>query len=82
MEDKEVDIVVKIHSLLGTKPNKTVDCSGTEATNRLGLIATKSGGVFVIFGCGSPEVKLPLYYEKLTFGEFFVTATIILPLWL
>lgn len=57
---KEAELVKSVHSMLGGEPNKTVDCSGAEATNRLGLMATKSGGVFVIVGCGPPEVKLPL----------------------
>lgn len=59
-DDKEADIVNKIQKLLGTEPNKTIDCSGAEATNRVGLLATKSGGVFVIVGCGPPEVKIPM----------------------
>jgi len=59
-EDTEDGLVSKIHSLLGTEPNKSIDCSGAEATNRLGLQATKSGGVFAIVGCGPPEVKLPM----------------------
>lgn len=58
--DTEEDLVKKVHSLFATEPNKTVDCSGAEATNRLGLLATRSGGVLVIVGCGPPEVKLPL----------------------
>lgn len=59
-DDKEADIVAKIHAMLGIEPNKSIDCSGAEPTNRLGLMATRSGGVFVIVGCGPPEVKLPL----------------------
>lgn len=58
--ETEEDIKKKINSALGTLPNKTVDCSGAEATNRLGLLSTRSGGVFVIVGCGPPEVKIPL----------------------
>lgn len=59
-DDKEADIVAKIHAMLGIEPNKSIDCSGAEPTNRVGLMATRSGGVFVIVGCGPPEVKLPL----------------------
>lgn len=59
-DDKEADLVAKVHALLGREPNKTIDCCGFEATNRLGLMATRSGGVFVIVGCGPPEVKIPL----------------------
>lgn len=46
--------------MLGVQPNKSIDCSGAEATNRLGLLATASGGCLVIVGCGPVEVKLPL----------------------
>ncbi len=42
--DKEEDLVKKIHVLLDAAPNKTIDCCGFEATNRLGLLATESGG--------------------------------------
>lgn len=59
-DDKEGDLVKKIHTMLGSEPNKTIDCGGFESTNRLGLLATRSGGVLVIVGCGPPEVKLPL----------------------
>ncbi|KAG5679843.1 hypothetical protein PVAND_009380 [Polypedilum vanderplanki] len=59
--DTEKELVKKIHNLLGNvAPNKSIDCSGFEATNRLGLAATASGGCFVIVGCGPPEVKLEL----------------------
>ncbi|KAL7036374.1 hypothetical protein ACKWTF_008789 [Chironomus riparius] len=56
----EDELVKKIHETLGNAPNKSIDCSGAEATNRLGLQATACGGCFVIVGCGPPEVKLPL----------------------
>ncbi|CAO1409873.1 unnamed protein product [Diamesa serratosioi] len=59
-DDKEEDIVKKIHTMIGCEPDKTVDCSGAEATVRLALLATRSGGIAVIVGCGPPEVKLPL----------------------
>lgn len=59
--DTEEKLVGKVHALLaGNAPTKTIDCSGAEATNRLGLLATRSGGCLVIVGCGPPDVKLPL----------------------
>jgi len=58
--DTEAEIVQKIHKMLGVAPNKTIECSGPEITNRVGLLATQSGGCFVIVGCGPPEVKIPL----------------------
>ena len=58
--DKEEDLVKKVHSTLGSEPDKTIDCCGFESTIRLGLLSTKSGGCMVIVGCGPSEVKLPL----------------------
>jgi len=59
-DDTEAEIVQKIHKMLGTAPNKTIDCSSPEATNRVGLMATKSGGCFVIVGHGPENVRVPL----------------------
>ncbi|XP_055614684.1 sorbitol dehydrogenase-like isoform X2 [Uranotaenia lowii] len=57
----EQDVVKKIHALFGgTAPDKTIDCSGAEATSRLSILATESGGCAVLVGMGPPEVKLPL----------------------
>lgn len=56
----EDEIVKQIHTTMCEQPNKTVDCSGAEATNRMGLKATANGGCFVIVGCGPSEVRLPL----------------------
>lgn len=58
--DKESDTVANVHKLFGSAPDKTIDCSGVEATNRLTILATKSGGCAVIVGMGQSEVKLPL----------------------
>ncbi|XP_055314913.1 sorbitol dehydrogenase-like isoform X5 [Sitodiplosis mosellana] len=57
---KEEDLVKKVHDILGTAPDVSIDCSGLEATNRLALLATKSAGCVVIVGCGPPDVKIPL----------------------
>lgn len=59
-DDTDEQIVKNIHKLIGDAPNKTIDCCGFEPTNRLGLLATESGGCMVIVGCGPPEVKIPL----------------------
>ncbi|XP_053697811.1 sorbitol dehydrogenase-like [Sabethes cyaneus] len=56
----EKEIVKKIHGLFGGAPDKTIDCSGAEATSRLSILATRSGGCAVLVGMGPPEVKLPL----------------------
>ncbi|XP_055303237.1 sorbitol dehydrogenase-like [Sitodiplosis mosellana] len=57
---KESDLVKQVHDTLGTAPDVSIDCTGFEATNRLALLATKSGGCVVIVGCGPPDVKIPL----------------------
>uniref|UniRef100_A0A1B6C199 Alcohol dehydrogenase-like C-terminal domain-containing protein n=1 Tax=Clastoptera arizonana TaxID=38151 RepID=A0A1B6C199_9HEMI len=59
-EQNESEITKAIINLVGEKPNITLDCSGFESTIRLGLEATKNGGVLLIVGMGSPEVKVPL----------------------
>lgn len=59
-DQDEKELVKKIHELLGTEPEVTIDCSGFEATNRLAILATKPGGVAVIVGLGANEVKIPL----------------------
>ncbi|XP_058452129.1 sorbitol dehydrogenase-like [Malaya genurostris] len=56
----EQEIVKQIHTLFGGAPDKTIDCSGAEATSRLSILATRSGGCAVLVGMGPPEVKLPL----------------------
>uniref|UniRef100_A0A1L8E4L6 Sorbitol dehydrogenase n=1 Tax=Nyssomyia neivai TaxID=330878 RepID=A0A1L8E4L6_9DIPT len=56
----EEDNVRKIHELFGSQPDKAIDCSGAQATARLGMLATRSGGCVVIVGHGNPEVTLPL----------------------
>lgn len=59
-DEPETDIVKRIQIALGKQPNKTIDCTGFEATVRLALLATRPGGIVVITGCGPYEVKLPL----------------------
>jgi len=56
----EDDLIKQIHTLMGGAPNKTIDCSGAEATNRLAILATKTGGVAVLVGNGPLNVNVPL----------------------
>jgi L-iditol 2-dehydrogenase len=56
----EADVVANVHKQFGSAPDKTIDCSGAEATNRLAIFATRSGGCAVFVGMGPEEVKLPL----------------------
>ncbi|CAG9130047.1 unnamed protein product [Plutella xylostella] len=56
----EADLVRKVHELMGTHPDISIDASGAQATVRGALLATKSGGVAVLVGMGSPELTVPL----------------------
>lgn len=56
----EEELVKQIHAALGCAPDKTVDCSGAEATNRLAILATRNGGCAVLVGNGPLNVKVPL----------------------
>lgn len=56
----EVDVVADIHRRMNGAPDVTFDCTGAQATVRLAMLATKSGGRAMIVGCGPPEVTVPL----------------------
>lgn len=56
----ETENVRRIHELMGGAPDKTIDCSGAEATARMAILATRSGGCVVLVGMGAPEATLPL----------------------
>ncbi|KAJ0174955.1 hypothetical protein K1T71_009096 [Dendrolimus kikuchii] len=59
-DSNEAELVVKIHELLGGHPDVSFDASGAQATVRLSLLATKSGGVAVLVGMGAVEQTVPL----------------------
>lgn len=56
----EDDLVKQLHRKFDGEPSITIDCSGAQATNRLAIKATESGGCIVVVGCGPLEVTLPL----------------------
>lgn len=56
----EADNVRRVHELMGGAPDKTIDCSGAEATARMAILATRSGGCVVLVGMGAAEATLPL----------------------
>ncbi|XP_011873891.1 PREDICTED: sorbitol dehydrogenase [Vollenhovia emeryi] len=56
----EEDMVADIHAIFEGEPNRTIDASGAQASIRLAILATKSGGVVVLVGMGAPEVQVPL----------------------
>lgn len=58
--ETEEEIVEKIHKLMASEPDKTIDASGVEMTNRLSLLAARTGGCALIIGNGPLNVSLPL----------------------
>lgn len=59
-DSNEPELVKKIHELLGEHPDVSFDASGAQASVRMALLATKSGGVAVLVGMGAPEQTVPL----------------------
>ncbi|XP_075146609.1 sorbitol dehydrogenase 1 [Haematobia irritans] len=59
-DDAAEEVAKKVEEIMGTMPDKTIECCGAETTTRLGIFATRSGGCCVVVGMGAPEVKLPL----------------------
>lgn len=59
-DSNEAELVRKIHEILEGHPDVSFDASGAQATVRLALLATKSGGVAVLVGMGAPEQTVPL----------------------
>ncbi|EZA47058.1 hypothetical protein DMN91_000736 [Ooceraea biroi] len=56
----EKDVVADIHRIFGDEPNRTIDASGAQASIRLAILATRSGGMVVLVGNSAPEVQIPL----------------------
>ncbi|XP_071644868.1 sorbitol dehydrogenase isoform X3 [Temnothorax longispinosus] len=56
----EEDTVADIHAIFEGEPNRTIDACGAQATIRLAILATETGGVMVLVGLGTPEVQIPL----------------------
>ncbi|XP_075979291.1 sorbitol dehydrogenase-like [Anticarsia gemmatalis] len=59
-DSNEDELVKKIHQMLGAHPDVSFDASGAQATVRLSMLATKSGGVAVLVGMGAAEQTVPL----------------------
>ncbi|KAH0948256.1 hypothetical protein HN011_008820 [Eciton burchellii] len=56
----EKDVVADIHKIFEGEPNRTIDASGAQASVRLAIFVTKSGGMVVLIGNIAPEVQIPL----------------------
>ncbi|GAB1286808.1 Sorbitol dehydrogenase [Apodemus speciosus] len=56
------EIASKVESLLGSKPEVTIECTGSESSIQMGIYATHPGGTMVIVGMGSEMVNVPLMH--------------------
>ncbi|XP_065571177.1 sorbitol dehydrogenase-like isoform X2 [Artemia franciscana] len=56
----ELEMIKEIVQATNGGPNITIECCGAEASVRLGILSTKSGGVICLVGCGPDEVKIPI----------------------
>ncbi|XP_076056952.1 sorbitol dehydrogenase-like isoform X2 [Oratosquilla oratoria] len=54
------ELASRVHAVMGKEPTITIECSGAESSIRLGILATKSGGMLVLVGLGPPEIKMPI----------------------
>ncbi len=44
----------------GDRFDVTIECSGAESSVRMGIYATKSGGVMVVVGMGPADMNVPM----------------------
>lgn len=61
-KENEKITVKRIQEMMGVSPDISIDCCGYEATTRLALFATRSGGKVLVAGLASTDVKIPLAY--------------------
>ncbi|XP_054089070.1 sorbitol dehydrogenase [Zeugodacus cucurbitae] len=65
---KDMDVQEAANKLIkniGVRPDRTIDCVGNEQAVRIGIYATRSGGICTVVGMGAADVKFPLM-EALT----------------
>ncbi|KAL6035786.1 hypothetical protein STEG23_005183, partial [Scotinomys teguina] len=63
-QESPLEVASKVESMLGGKPEVTIECTGAESSIQTGIYATHSGGTLVIVGMGSEMVTLPLMHAS------------------
>uniref|UniRef100_A0A2C9K2D6 Sorbitol dehydrogenase n=1 Tax=Biomphalaria glabrata TaxID=6526 RepID=A0A2C9K2D6_BIOGL len=53
-------VAEEIETVMGTKPDITIECSGAAKSIQTAIYATKSGGVVVLVGLGQDIVEVPV----------------------
>jgi len=56
----EDDILKEIKGFTGKDPNVCIECSGSEPSTRVGMLATAPGGVVTLIGHGPENMNVPL----------------------
>ncbi|XP_006995182.1 sorbitol dehydrogenase isoform X1 [Peromyscus maniculatus bairdii] len=63
-KESPLEVASRVESMLGGKPEVTIECTGAESSIQTGIYATHSGGTLVIVGMGSEMVNLPLMHAS------------------
>ncbi|XP_051800951.1 sorbitol dehydrogenase-like [Acanthochromis polyacanthus] len=58
--DAPEQLAKSVHDTLGAQPHMTIECTGAESSIQTAIYATRSGGVVVLVGLGSPMATIPL----------------------
>uniref|UniRef100_A0A3P8TDC2 Sorbitol dehydrogenase n=1 Tax=Amphiprion percula TaxID=161767 RepID=A0A3P8TDC2_AMPPE len=58
--DSSEQLAKSVHDILGAQPHVTIECTGVESSIQTAIYATRSGGVVVLVGLGSPMTTIPL----------------------
>ncbi|XP_046553941.1 sorbitol dehydrogenase-like [Haliotis rubra] len=61
VDTKDVeDVAAKVREALGGAPDFSIEASGAQFCVELGVVATKTGGTFVVVGHGPSHVQIPI----------------------
>nr|XP_039252620.1 sorbitol dehydrogenase-like [Styela clava] len=63
--EKPQETARKIKELLGGMPDRTLECTGSEAGLQTGIYATKSGGRLAVIGVGESNKTLPIVHAAM-----------------
>ncbi|XP_062565769.1 sorbitol dehydrogenase-like isoform X2 [Armigeres subalbatus] len=59
-DDKEGDLVKRIHEILGGPADRVLECTGSEPGIRISIRATRNAGQICLVGLGNDDVKVPM----------------------
>ncbi|XP_058825317.1 sorbitol dehydrogenase-like [Topomyia yanbarensis] len=59
-DDKEDDLVKKIHMILGAPADRVLECTGSQPGMRISIKSTRNAGKICLVGLGNDDVTLPM----------------------